>query len=208
MKQLGLPGGIETTEAAASKEIAMAKAKKSAAARNKSSRRGKASVKPARKKTVKHAARKKSSSRSKAKVKSARKDAEKRAAPKKVKSKVRRANKLAPKPEMEVKRAPDVAEARQAVAEVPVETSIITVIEEPTGVLAVEEYQEEKQVPEAAETGQVVAGCQSKPRSSPPSKSRPPTWSLSRSTNRFGRQPPKVGMGPAKALLPLSAGQI
>jgi hypothetical protein len=43
------------------------------------------------------------------------------------------------------------------VAEVPVETSIITVIEEPTGVLAVEEYQEEKQVPEAAETGQVVA---------------------------------------------------
>ena len=135
----------------------MAKAKKSAAARNKSSRRGKASVKPARKKTVKHAARKKSSSRSKAKVKSARKDAEKRAAPKKVKSKVRRANKLAPKPEMEVKRTPDVAEARQAVAEVPVETSIITVIEEPTGVLAVEEYQEEKQVPEAAETGQVVA---------------------------------------------------
>ena len=134
----------------------MAKAKKFAAAR-KSSKRRKASVKPPRKKAVKRAARKKSSSRSKAKVKSARKDAEKRAAPKKVKSKVRRANKLAPKPEMEVKRAPDVAEARQTVAEVPVETSIITVIEEPTGVLAVEEYQEEKQVPKAAETGQVVA---------------------------------------------------
>jgi hypothetical protein len=142
---------------AASKEIAMAKAKKSAAARNKSSRRGKASGKPARKKAAKRAARKKSSSRSKANVKSARDSAAKRAAAKKPKSKVRGANKLAPKPEIEVERATDVTEARQVVVEVPVETSsIITVIEEPTGLVAVEEYQEERQAPEAAETGLVV----------------------------------------------------
>ena len=167
MKQLGVPGGIETTEAAASKEIAMAKAKKSAAARNKSSRRGKASVKPARKKAIKRATRKKSSSRSKANVKSALKDAAKRTAPKKAKSKVRRANKLAPKPEMEVKRAPDVAEARQVVAGVPVETTIITAIEElALGAVVVEEHQS---VRTATSEG---------------------------------------GMGPAKALVPLTAGQI
>jgi hypothetical protein len=156
MKQFGLPGGLGTTEAAASKEIAMAKAKKSAAARNKSSRRGKAGGKPAREKAAKRAARKKSSSRSKANIKSARDSAAKRAAAKKPKSKVRHANKLAPKPEIEVERATDVTEARQVLVEVPAETSIINIIEEPTSVLAVVEYQEERQAPEAVETGQVV----------------------------------------------------
>jgi hypothetical protein len=83
----------------------MAKAKKRAAARKKSPKRGKASVKPARKMAAK------------------------RATPKKAKSKVRRAKKSATKPVAEQKRAPEAAEATQMAAEV--ETTIITAIEEP-----------------------------------------------------------------------------
>ena len=84
----------------------MAKAKKRVAARNKSSKRGKASVKPTRKKAAK------------------------RATPKKAKSKVRRASKSTPKLAGREKRVPEVAETR--VAEMAVETTtVIDVIEEP-----------------------------------------------------------------------------
>ena len=84
----------------------MAKAKKRAAARKKSSKRGKASVKPTRKKAAK------------------------RAAPKKPKSKVRRASKSMPKLAGGEKRVLEVAESR--VAEMAVETTtVIDVIEEP-----------------------------------------------------------------------------
>lgn len=96
----------------------MAKAKKRVAARKKSSKRGKASAKPARKKVAK------------------------RAAPKKSKSKVRRAS--ATKPVAKKKRPPKTA-ARRAptqVLEVPFETTVIDVIEEPVpGVVVVTEYE-------------------------------------------------------------------
>jgi hypothetical protein len=95
----------------------MAKAKKRVAARKKSSKRGKASAKPARKMAAKHAT------------------------PKKAKSKVQRMGMSAKKPAAKKKRPPETAERRQAV-EMPVETTIIDVIEEPApGVIAVTEYE-------------------------------------------------------------------
>src|SRR5260370_18536156 len=91
----------------------MAKAKKGVAARKKSSKSGKASAKPARKVAAKHA--------------------------KKAKSKVQRAGMSAKKPAAKKKRPPEIAERRQ-VAEMPVETTIIDVIEEPApGVVTVTE---------------------------------------------------------------------
>ena len=102
----------------------MAKAKKRVATRKKGSKRGKASSKPARKKAAK------------------------RTAPKKAKSKVRRAGKSATKPTAKKMQPPKTA-ARKApinaprqVVEVPVETTIIDVIEEPIpGVVIVTEYE-------------------------------------------------------------------
>jgi hypothetical protein len=97
--------------------MAMAKAKKRVAARKKSSKRGKANAKPARKMAAKHAT------------------------PKKAKSKVQRAGMSAKKPAAKKKRPPEIAERKQ-VAEMPVETTIIDVIEEPApGVVAVTEYE-------------------------------------------------------------------
>ncbi len=101
----------------------MAKAKKHVAPRKKSSKRGKASAKPARKKAAK------------------------RTTSKKAKSKVGRAGRGAPKPAPKKKRplksaaqAPRKA-PRQVVA-VPVEDTIIDVIEEPVpGVVVVREYE-------------------------------------------------------------------
>jgi hypothetical protein len=87
-------------------EIAMAKAKKRVAARKKSLKRSTAKAKPARKLAAKHVT------------------------PKKAKSKVRRAGISAKK-----KRPPDTAERRQ-VTEMPVETRVIDVIEEPTNPIA------------------------------------------------------------------------
>jgi hypothetical protein len=98
----------------------MAKAKKRVAARKKSSKRGKTSAKPARKKAAK------------------------RATPKKAKSKVRRAGISTTKPAAKKKRPPKTAakKAPRQVAEVPVETTIIDVIEEPVpGVVVVTEYE-------------------------------------------------------------------
>ena len=98
----------------------MTKARKRVATRKKSSKRGKASAKPARKKAAK------------------------RATPKRAKSKVRRAGMGATKPAAKKKRPPKTAarkEPRQVV-EVPVETTIIDVIEEPIpGVVVVTEYE-------------------------------------------------------------------
>jgi hypothetical protein len=95
----------------------MAKAKKRVAVRKKSSKRGKASAKPARKVAAKHAT------------------------PKKAKSRVQRAGMSAKKPAAKRKRPPKTAERRQTV-EMPVETTIIDVIEEPApGVVAVTEYE-------------------------------------------------------------------
>ena len=101
----------------------MAKAKKRVATRKKSSKRGKASVKPARKKAAK------------------------RMTPKKAKSKVRRAGSGAPKP-MAKKKLPPKTAARKAPRKaprqvvVPVEDTIIDVIEEPVpGVVVVTEYE-------------------------------------------------------------------
>ena len=102
----------------------MAKAKKRVATRKKSSKRGKASAKPARKKATK------------------------RTTPKKPKSKVRRALRGAARP-MAKKQRPSKIAARKAprkaprqMAEVPVEDTIIDVIEEPApGVVVVTEYE-------------------------------------------------------------------
>ena len=97
----------------------MARAKKRVAARKKSSKRGKASGKPARKKAAK------------------------RATPTKAKSKVRGAGTSATKPAAKKKQPPKTAakKAPMQVAEVPVDTTIIDVIEEPVpGVVAVTEY--------------------------------------------------------------------
>jgi len=107
-----------------SQETAMAKAKKRIVARKKSSKRGKASAKPARRKAAK------------------------RTTPKKAKSKVRRAIRGAAKP-MAKKQRPSKMAARKAsrkpvrqVVEVPVEDTIIDVIEEPVpGVVVVTEYE-------------------------------------------------------------------
>jgi hypothetical protein len=94
----------------------MAKAKKRVAARKKSSKRGKASAKPARKMAAK------------------------RATPKKAKSKVRRAGMSATKLVAKKKRPPERAERRQ-VMEMPVETTMVDVIEEPApGVAVATEY--------------------------------------------------------------------
>jgi hypothetical protein len=101
----------------------MAKAKKRVATRKKSSKRGKASAKPTRK------------------------AAAKRTTPKAAKSKVRRAGNGAPKPAVKKKRPPKTA-ARKAPRNaprqvvVPVEDTIIDVIEEPApGVVVVTEYE-------------------------------------------------------------------
>ena len=98
----------------------MAKAKKRVATRKKSAKRGKASAKPARKKAAK------------------------RTTPKKAKSRIRRAGRNAPKP-IAKKKQPSKIAARKAprqVTEVPVETTIIDVIEEPVpGVVVVTEYE-------------------------------------------------------------------
>jgi hypothetical protein len=72
-------------------------------------------------------ARKKSSKRRTAKAKPARKLAAKHATPKKAKSKVRRAGINA---KAETKRPPDTAERKQ-VGEMPVETTVVDVTEEP-----------------------------------------------------------------------------
>jgi hypothetical protein len=101
----------------------MAKAKKRVATRKKSSKRGKASAKPGRKRAAK------------------------RATLKKAKSKVQRAGSGAPKPGVNKKRLPKTA-ARKAPRKtprqvvVPVEDTIIDVIEEPVlGVVVVTEYE-------------------------------------------------------------------
>ncbi len=101
----------------------MAKAKKRVATRKKRSKRGKASAKPARKKAAK------------------------RTKPKQAKSKVRRAGGGAPKPAVKKKRPPKTA-ARKAPRKaprqvvVPVEDTIIDVIEEPVpGVVVVTEFE-------------------------------------------------------------------
>jgi len=101
---------------------AMAKAKKRVAARKASSKRGKASASPSRKKVAK------------------------RVTPKKVKSKVRRATKPAAKKKRPAKTA--VRKAPRQGAEVPVETTIIDVIEELVpGVLVVTEYESVRRAP-------------------------------------------------------------
>jgi hypothetical protein len=101
----------------------MARAKKRVATRKKSLKRGKASTKPARKKAAK------------------------RTPPKQAKSKVRRAGSTAPKPAVKKKRPPKTT-ARKAPRKaprqvvVPVEDTIIDVIEEPVpGVVVVTEYE-------------------------------------------------------------------
>ena len=101
----------------------MAKAKKRVATRKKRSKRGKANAKPARKKAAK------------------------RTMPKGAKSKVGRAGRGAPKPAVKKKRPPKTT-ARKAPRKaprqvvVPVEDTIIDVIEEPVpGVVVVTEYE-------------------------------------------------------------------
>ena len=98
----------------------MAKAKKRIAMRKKSSKRGKASAKAARKKAAKHTT------------------------SKKAKSKVRRAGGGAPKSAAKKKRSPKTAARKtpRHVVEVPVEDTIIDVIEEPVpGLVVVTEYE-------------------------------------------------------------------
>jgi hypothetical protein len=101
----------------------MAKAKKRVATRKKSSKRGKASAKPGRKRAARQAT------------------------PKEAKSKVRRAGGGAPKPAVKKKRPPKTA-ARKAPRKtprqviVPVDDTIIDVVEEPVpGVAVVTEYE-------------------------------------------------------------------
>jgi len=102
----------------------MVKATKRVAIRKKSSKRGKVSAKPARKKAAK------------------------RTTPKKTKSKVRRASRGAPKSMAKKKRRPTTP-ARKAprktprkIVQVPVEDTIIDVIDEPApGVIRVTEYE-------------------------------------------------------------------
>jgi hypothetical protein len=98
----------------------MAKAKKRVAAREKSSKRGKASGKPAHKKAAK------------------------RAMPKKAQSKVRGGGMSAPTSAAKEKRPPKIAarKAPRQVVEAPVETTIVDVIQEPIpGVVVVTEYE-------------------------------------------------------------------
>src|SRR6516165_1420508 len=114
----------------------MAKAKKRVAARKKSSKRGKASTKPASKMATKHPT------------------------PKKTKSKVQRAGVSTKKSPAKKKRPPETME-RRPVAEMPVttvETTIIDVIEEPApGVVAVTEYDVAPTQPINSEGGHVGA---------------------------------------------------
>jgi hypothetical protein len=101
----------------ASKEIVMAKAKKRDAPRKRSSKRGKANAKPARKLAAKQAT------------------------PKKAKSKVKRTAVSANKPAAKRKRSPEPVKTMQ-VAAMPVETTPIDVIDEPApGVVAVTEHE-------------------------------------------------------------------
>jgi len=98
----------------------MAKAKKRVATHKKSTKRGKASARPARKKAVK------------------------RATMKKAESKVRRAGGNPPKSTANKKRRPKASAGKlqRAVVEAPLETTIIDVIEEPApGVIVVTEYE-------------------------------------------------------------------
>jgi hypothetical protein len=96
----------------------MAKAKKRVATRKKSSKRRKASVKPARK------------------------TAAKRTTPKKAKSKVQRSGSAGPKPAVKKKRSPKTARKAPRQVAVPVEDTVIDVIEEPVpGVVVVTEYE-------------------------------------------------------------------
>jgi hypothetical protein len=115
----------------------MAKAKKRVAARKQSSKRGKASAKPAPKKAAK------------------------RATPKKAKSKVARASTSATKPAAKGKRTSKTA-ARKApgkLAEVSVETTIIDVIEEPSpGVVVVTEYEVVRTAPTNSPGGEPEGG--------------------------------------------------
>jgi hypothetical protein len=121
----------------------MARAKKRVATRKKSSKRGKASTKPARKKAAK------------------------RTMPKGAKSKVGRAGRGAPKPAVKKKRPPKTT-ARKAPRKaprqvvVPVEDTIIDVIEEPVpGVVVVTEY-------ESIRTGTPISsGREPKPSAGP-----------------------------------------
>jgi hypothetical protein len=95
----------------------MAKAKKRVAERKKSSKRGKASAKPARKIAAKHVTLKKA------------------------KSKVRRVG-LSAKKAAAKKKAPGEAAEGKQVAQTPVETTVINVIEKPApGAIAVTEYE-------------------------------------------------------------------
>ena len=95
----------------------MAKAKKRVAARKKSSKRGKASARPARKMAAKHAM------------------------PKKAKSKIRRAGMSATKPVAKKKRPPETAERRQ-VMEMPAKTTMIDVMKQPApGAVVATEYE-------------------------------------------------------------------
>ena len=121
----------------------MAKAKKRVATRKKRSKRGKANAKPARKKAAK------------------------RTMPKGAKSKVGRAGRGAPKPAVKKKRPPKTT-ARKAPRKaprqvvVPVEDTIIDVIEEPVpGVVVVTEY-------ESIRTGTPISsGREPKPSAGP-----------------------------------------
>jgi hypothetical protein len=110
----------------ASKEIAMAKAKKRVAARKKSSKRGKANAKPARKLAAKQAT------------------------SRKAKSKVKRTAVSAKKPAAKKKRPPEPVKTMQ-VAAMPIETTPMAVIDEPPGVVAVTEY-ESVQIPTSIST--------------------------------------------------------
>ena len=104
----------------------MAKARKRVATRKTSSKRGKVSAKPARKKAAK------------------------RTMPKKAKSKVRRAGRSAPKPTTKKEHPSKITagKAPKQVVEVPVETTIIGVIEEPVpGVVVVTEYESTRTEP-------------------------------------------------------------
>ena len=94
------------------------------------------------------ATRKKSSKRGKARAKPARKKAAKRATAKQAKSKVRRASSGAPKLMVKKKRLPNTAaraaprKAPRPPVEVPVEDTIIHVIEEPVpGTVVLTEYE-------------------------------------------------------------------
>ena len=120
----------------------MAKAKKRAAARKKSSKRGKASAKPARKKASKHATLKK--------------------------SKVQRVGMSAKKSAARKKRTREAVEARP-VAEMPVETPIIDAIEETAPLaVAVTEYQSVQTAISSSTGGELEEGERLSPTGASP----------------------------------------